>query len=448
MTGNSDVPPEPAAEELTAEVERLRAENDTLKSRPVKREREPFHWRNFLAWVLTILAFIMAIAAPLASWSHDYMLDTDRFIETIAPLVREDAVAQALSERAAEALIEGLEVEELLKGVLPEGLGFIAAPVGNSIQSLAQKSAKTILQSDQFYWVWERMLRLAHSSAVDAIRGDRAVEVTRQGDIVLDLGELLQNLRRRLVDSGLGFLERVPIPKRAGTVVLFTAEELGLARGGIHALDTLNWVLPLLALLFFAAAVAVSTDRRKFLMVSGIAVALAMAVSLISLRFTRNQLLGRVELEANLLAAQVLWSTLFRGLVQAQWGILFLGVVVAAGAAVAGPYQWANWLRINTLRLFASWQDRRRKGEREPGPIGGFLEAHKGAFRLGGIVLVFLILLLLPKVTTGAVIGSAIALAIYLALIELVRAPGSGDASGNDIPADSDEASESEGGPG
>lgn len=429
-------------ERLKAEVDRLKVENASLQAELQGKQiegRKPFPWRDFLAWVLVVLAFITAVAAPLASWSHDYMLDTDRFIDTIAPLVREDAVAQAVSERAAEALIEGLEVEELLEGVLPEAISFIAAPIGNSIQSLAQRSAKAILQSDQFYWVWERILRLAHSSAVDAIRGGGALEVTRQGDIVLDLGELLQNLKKRLVDSGLGFLDRVPVPRRAGMIVLFTAEELGMARGGFHLLDTLNWVLSFLAVLFFAAAVAISTDRRKFLMASGIAVAVAMAVSLISLRFTRNQLLGKVELEANLMAAQVVWSALFRGLVQVQWGLLCLGVVVAAGTAVAGPYGWANRLRVNTLRLFASWQDRRRRGDKDPGPVGGFLEAHKAAFRLGGIALVVLILLLLPKVTAGAVIASAIALAVYLAVIELLRSPGAANGAAEEAAAEDGE---------
>jgi hypothetical protein len=411
-------------EQLKAEVERLKAEKAALQAELQNKEveeRKPFPWRNLVAWILVALAFVMAIAAPLASWSHDYMLDTDRFIDAIAPLVREDEVAQAISERAAEALIEGLDVEELLEGILPEGIGFIAAPISSSIQGLAQKSAKAILQSDQFYWVWEKILRAAHSTAVDAVRGESALEVTKQGDVVLDLGELLQNLKNRLVESGLGFMEKVPIPKKAGTVVLFTAEELGLARGGVHLLDTLNWVLPLLALLFFAAAIVISTDRRKFLMASGIAIALAMAISLIALNFTRNQLLGQVEVETNLLAAQVVWNTLFRNLIQIQYGLLALGAVVATGAAVAGPYRWSTWLRTKTAHLFEAWRDRRSRGVKEPGPIGKFVEAHKMALRVGGLALLLIILLLLPKVTAGAVIGTAIALVVYLAVIELLR---------------------------
>ncbi len=406
-------------EELQEEVARLKAE---LQEQKVKK-RKPFPWRNMVAWILVVLATILAIAAPLASWGHDYLLDSDRFVDTVAPLIREDEVAQAISERAASRLIEALDIQDRLDRVLPEQITFIASPITNGVETLAQKAAKAILQSDQFYFVWERILTFAHSTAVEAIRGDGALEVTKQGDIVLDIGELLQELKNRLIDAGLTFLDKVPVPSDAGTVVLFTADELGIARGSVHLIDTLNWLLPALAIIFFAAAVIISTDRRKFLMLSGLGLALAMAVSLIALNFSENQLLEQIKNPTNLSAAQLVWNRLFENLVAIQAGILALGVVVAAGAAVAGPYKWAVWLRTKTAHLFEAWQDRRRRGVKEPGPVGKFVETYRMAFRIGGIALVAFILLLIPHVTVGAVIGSAIALLVYLAVIELVRAP-------------------------
>jgi hypothetical protein len=406
-------------EELQKEVARLNAE---LEKQKVK-ERKPFPWRNLIAWILVVLATILAIAAPLASWGHDYLLDTNRFVNTVAPLIQDDAVAQAISDRAATRLVEGLDIQDRLDRVLPEEITFIAGPITNGVETLAQKAAKTILQSDQFYFVWERILTFAHSTAVEAIRGDGALEVTKQGDIVLDIDELLVELKTRLVDAGLTFLENVPVPSDVGMVVLFTADELGVARGGVHLLDTLNWLLPALAIIFFAAAVVISTNRRKFLMASGIGLALAMAIALISLNFAENQLLAQVKVESNLTAAQIVWDGVFSSLIGILWGVFALGVVVAAGAAVAGPYRWAVWLRTKTSHLFEAWQDRRRRGVKEPGPVGKFVEAHKMALRIGGLALVVFILLLLPEVSVGAVIGLGIALLVYLVIIELVRAP-------------------------
>jgi ABC-type multidrug transport system fused ATPase/permease subunit len=451
MNDENTAPREPDIDELSAEIERLRAEKETLQIELEEQKtgkRGPFPWRNLLAWILVILAFVTAVAAPLASWSHDYLLDTDRFVETVAPLIKEDAVAQAISERAANEFIEGLKVEDLLEGVLPDEIVFIAGPIANGVETLAQTSAKAILTSDQSYWIWERILRFAHSSAVDAVRGEGALEVTGQGDIVLDLGELLQNLKEKLVASGLDFLEKVPVPRDAGIVVLFTAEELGIARGGVHLIDTLNWILPALALLFFAAAVILSTDRRRFLMISGIGIALAMAISLLTINFTENHLLGRLEAQTNFLAAELIWNKVFQNLVRIQAGILALGVVVAAGSAVAGPYEWAVWLRGKTAHLFESWQDRRQRGVKEAGPVGSFVEAHKMALRVGGLVLIVFILLLLPHLTATAVIVAAIALLVCLVVIELLRAPIPGEAVEEEKAAAEDSAGASESGEG
>lgn len=417
---------EGSEEQLKAEVERLRAEKAALQAelqgKKVK-ERKPFPWRNLVAWILVVLAFIMAIAAGPASWAHDYLMDTDRFVATVAPLIRDDAVAQAISDRAASRLVEELDVQDRLDRVLPDQITFIAGPITSGVETLAQKTAKTILQSDQFYWVWERILRFSHSTAVATVRGEGALELTSEGDIVLDIGELLQELKARLVDAGLTFLEKVPVPAGAGTVVLFTADELGLVQGLVHLLDTLNWVLPALAILFLVAAVLISTDRRRFLLVSGITLTLAMAISLIGINYGKNYLLGQIQVPTNLTAAQVIWTGVVSNLTQILAGFLALGVVVSVGAAVAGPYKWAVWLRTKTAHLFAAWQDRRRRGVKEPGPVGKFVEAHKMALRVGGLVLVLFILLLLPEVTAGAVIGSAIALVVYWAVIELVRSP-------------------------
>ncbi|MBN2027271.1 MAG: hypothetical protein JW854_10990 [Actinobacteria bacterium] len=421
---NGEGPEAKTEEQLKAELTRLRAEKAALQAElQGKKFKEPFPWRNLVAWILVVLAFIMAIAATPASWGHDYLMDTDRFVATVAPLVRDDAVAQALSERAASRLVEALDVQDRLDRVLPDEITFIAGPITSGVETLAQRTAKAILQSDQFYWVWEKMLRFAHSTAVATVRGEGALELTGEGDIVLDIGDLLVELKARLVDAGLTFLEKVPVPVDAGTVVLFTADELGLVQGLVHLLDTLNWVLPALAVLFLVAAVLISTDRRRFLMVSGITLALGMAISLIGLNYTRNYLLDQIKVPTNLTAAQVIWAGVVDNLVQIQAGILALGVVVSVGAAVAGPYKWALWLRNKTANLFVAWQDRRRRGVKEPGPVGKFVEAHKMALRIGGLVLILFILLLLPEVKAGAVIGSAIALVVYWAVIELVRSP-------------------------
>jgi len=409
---------------LKEEVERLRKETAALRKevekQKEKKEKKPFNWRNFVAWILIILFFIAALATPVAVWAHETVLDTDNFVKTVAPLISNDTVAQAISNKAAEELVKELDVDNRLEKALPEDLGFLAGPITGVLQDLASRAAKEILTSSQFEYIWEKALRFAHSTALEVIKGDQVLEVTTEGKVVLNLSELLQEIKDRLVDNGLTFLENVKVPDDVGQVTLFTSSELGLVKEGVDILDTLNWLLPLLAVLFLAGAILISTDRRKFLLIAGVALALAMAVLLIILDFTKSELLNKVS-AANLPAAEVIWNTMSGGLVSASAGLLALGVVAAIGAAIAGPYKWATWLRTNVGDLFIKWRDRRQRGDMEPGPVGKFVQTYRMAFWIAGFAIVVIVLLAVSKVTVGLVIGLTIGLVVYLLLVELIR---------------------------
>jgi hypothetical protein len=427
---------------LQEEVERLRKETAALRKemekQKEKKKRKPFNWRNFVAWILIILFFIAALASPVAVWAHDTLLNTDDFVDTVAPLITDDTVAQAISNKAAEELIKELDVDNRLENALPEDLGFLAGPITGVLQDLASRAAKEVLTSSQFQYIWENALRFAHSTALEVIKGDKVLEVTTEGEVVLNLSELLQEVKNRLVDSGLGFLENVKVPDDVGQVVLFTSDELGLVKEGVNILDTLNWLLPLLALLFLAGAILISNDRRKFLLISGVALALAMAVLLIILDFTKSELLNKVS-PANLPAAEVIWNTMSGGLVSAAAGLLALGVVAAVGAAIAGPYKWATWLRTKVAELFIMWRDRQQRGDKEPGPVGKFVQTYRMAFWIGGFAVVVIVLLAVSKVTVGLVIGLAIGLVVYLVLIELIRSGPFEEAEGEGAEETEDE---------
>jgi len=417
------VKPSETEAKLQEELERLRRETAALREemeRQKRKARGPVNWRNFVAWILIILFFITALAAPVAVWAHETLLDTDDFVDTVAPLVSNEVVARAISNRAAEELIKELDVDQRLENALPEDLSFLAGPITGVLQDLASRAADEVLTSSQFAYIWENVLRFAHSTALEVIKGGQALEVTTEGEVVLNLSELLQEIKDRLVDAGLTFLEGVKVPADAGQVTLFTSEELGLVKEGVDILDTMNWLLPLLALIFLAGAVLVSTDRRRFLLVAGVALALAMAVLLIVIDYTKSDLLSKVS-TANLPAAEVVWNTMTGDLVSASSGLLALGIVTALGAALASPYKWAKWLRTRVVELFTMWRDRRQRGDKEPGPVGKFVQTYRMAFWIAGFAVVVIVLLAVSKVTVELVVGMTIGLVVYLVLIELIR---------------------------
>jgi len=413
--------------EEKAELERLRAEKAALEAELAKqkvKKSKPFPWRGTIAWILIVLACLMAILSPIAVWAKTAFLDTDNFVETVGPLVTDETVAQPLSTEIANRLFIGLDIEnridEALQEVLPDKLTFIAGPISNGLQSLTQKITYEVLTSSQFQAVLDKVLEVTHSTAVGIIEGDRAVSVSSGGEVSLDVGELVTNVKARLVDAGLTFLERVPIPEIDKTIVLFNSSQLGMAKQGVDLLNTLGWFLPPFALILFAAAVLISKDRRRYLMIASAALALAMALSLMLLDLAKGELLGQVKNPANLDAATFIWNSVTTNLIKADVGLLVLGIVGAVGFAIAGPYRWAVWLRDKTGYLFRLLRERRLEGK-ESGPVGVFLAAHIWGMRVAGAAVLFGILWLLRPLSGVKVIVALGIYLVYLVICELLR---------------------------
>jgi hypothetical protein len=346
-------------EELLAEVERLRAEKVVLQAELDKEKqklsRKRFPMRRTLSWLFIILGCAVAIVAPIAVWARRSFLDTDNFANKVAPLVANQTVARALSDEVASRLFVQLEmqkrVKEALKEALPDKLDFMAGPIAQGMQTFTQKLTYEIITSPQFQTVWDKILRLAHSTVVRIIRSDRLLAIRSNGEVVLDTGELMVDVRSRLAGSGLRFLEKVPIPLRAGEMVLFTSSQLGMLKSGLEILDTLYWLLPLFALVSFAAAVIVSEDRRRILMWFCIALTVAMVLSLMLLNLAERELLDEVRNPNNIGAVKVIWDRMTTDLAQADKVMLILGIVGALAFAIAGPYAWASWIRHKVGQL-------------------------------------------------------------------------------------------------
>jgi uncharacterized membrane protein len=337
-------------EELVAEVDRLQNENATLQAELAQQRqvasRRPLFKRSTLVWVLILLACSAAILAPIAFWARSTFLDTDNFVSIVAPLMADETVAKALSSEVAGRFFVQLEIQkrvkEALQEALPDKLDFLAGPVANSLRALTQTVTYEVITSHEFQAAWDRILRLAHSAAVTIIRGDRLLPISRNGEVVLEAADLMWNVRSRLVGAGLRFLEKAPISSDVSRVVLFTSSQLRLIRARLQILETLNWLLPLLAVVFFGAAILISEDRRGTLMWSCIALAVAMVVSLKLLNLVEGELLREVQNPANVSAVRVISEKMTANLVRMNVSLLILGIVGASAFALAGPYPWAS----------------------------------------------------------------------------------------------------------
>jgi hypothetical protein len=440
MAGNG-ASGEPGEKATPEEVAKLKAENEALKAKvdkANKRQKRGGVWRRFTVWLLIILACIFSVLGVLSVWVKTTTLDTPTFVSTVAPLVHDPAVAKAVSDAAVKQLFAQYDVEaqiqaglsqlsETIKQAAPNlpqpnlDLSAIAKPITSGLQSAASTIAQKILTSDAFYTVWKEALKVTHTAVVNILTGNPDKVLTSQGDtVVLNLAPLLDQVKTRLADAGLGFLNKVQVPEGFGQVELFTSKQLGVAKGMVHLLETLAWVLPLLAFLFFILAVVIAKEKRKVLLREGIGLAIAMLIVLIVFRVAHNQLFGMIKNQQNLAAADVIWWHVLTGLRQAVFGLLALGVVVAVGAGVAGPSKWALWTRQHVGDFFTNWRAR-REGKKGKTPFMEFMDKYAWWFRVGGLAVAVLFLVFLPHISGLAVILTVVVLLIYLGVIEVLR---------------------------
>ncbi|MBN1288632.1 MAG: hypothetical protein JXA49_03235 [Actinobacteria bacterium] len=311
---------------------------------PGRKRNGPF--RGFVVWLLIILACICAFGGSFALWVKTTTLNTENFVNTVAPLVQDNAVARAVSIKAVDIMWEAYNLEGKIEGsltFLPEEYQFLGESASTGAKTAAQMAGEEILKSEPFQAVWKQMLTEAHSTGIRALKGEGPVTISEEGEAVLDLGELIDEIKAELEGWGLTFLGDVDA-SGAGEVVLFKSRQLGFAEIGISAIEVLSWLLPVLALTLFVAAVLVSVDNRKTLLGSGIALAGTMAALLISLWVSKVVTLSRLS-PVNSAAANVIWNHLESGLKWVDIGLLILGVVVAVVCILAGPYNWAVKLR-------------------------------------------------------------------------------------------------------
>jgi len=117
----SEVPQQPTAGDPTAErtarLESLRAEVAKLEAdlgqAPTARARTGGWWRTVVVACIAVLAIIAPLTV-VATWAHDQVADTDRFVETVAPLAENPDIQAAISTRLTREIVTRIDVSDIV----------------------------------------------------------------------------------------------------------------------------------------------------------------------------------------------------------------------------------------------------------------------------------------------------------------------------------------------
>jgi hypothetical protein len=446
-----------ATERGTGEVERLRAEVRDLKSElaaerhradvagkqadeaaaaqaaMAARARRKLGWRGPVCVLLIVLGCVLAPISVLGVWAANQVSNTSRYVENVAPLIRQPAVQGALTDKISTAVSDQIDVQAVAKqaaaqlskrGLTRLGalLSNFSASIAGAVDGLIHSTVAKIVSSPPVARLWVHVNRAAHAQLVKALSGQKSALSISNGKVVVGLGPLVDKVKHRLAARGLTLVNS--LPPINPTFPLFSAKYLVQARSAYRLVTTLKWVLPLLTILLLAGGIYVARRHRRALIGTGLGLAASMLVLGALLAVGRAIYLNKVPtsvLPAD--AASVVFDTIVRFIRQGLRVLLVLGLVVALAGFFTGPSVTA----VSTRGAFGSaFSLLRGTGERAgitTGPVGTWVYGHRLALRIAAAAGASLIFIFWTDPTGLVVLLIAIVLAIVLGLIELIGRP-------------------------
>lgn len=405
---------------LQAEVDRLRAENSSLRS-----ARTHKSLRTGGASALIVIGVLFFTLAISASWLSHTIMDEDQWVTTVAPLAEDPAIQDYVATEASNGFLKAIDVESYVKQALSplpqETQGLLATPITNGIQNFAKDAAFKFVRSPQFPGLWVSMNRFAHKAFIASITQTSGGTVSNQdGKVALDTGMLIDEVKAEMTKKGLGFVNAVPIPVTDQTVTLIDSPELGRFSALIKILEDDAFILPVMAVALLAAGVALAPNRRKAVLWMGVGMVGVTALPLQVIYLGRFPF-AKAALELGDMpsaAAQNAYNIVFRDLVNTDQMGAFVGLLFLAGAIAVGPSKWASAIRRGIKNgLDEMWPDRGF------GQVGQWIGDHRTGIRTAGPVVAILALLLMPPTSMATIVWAVVALLAYLLAVEVFGRP-------------------------
>jgi hypothetical protein len=388
-----------------------------------QRPKKAPRWRRILVAVLVVVGCVLAPISVIGLWARNTLLDTNQYVDTVGPLARDPAIQQAVSERVSRRLVESVDIEREIADAFPRAES-IAPSIAAGFETFVREATLRITQTERFQDLWENANRRAHAQLLAVLEGEGTETVeTRDGKVVINVSGLTDLVKDRLGDRGVTIFERAEreLPQE---FVLFDSEQLTKAQTGVRLLRRVTYALPILTLLTFVVAIALSPNRRRTLLRAALGLAFGMALLLIAFNIGRNFYLDAIQNAGGRRdASSAAWDQVL-GFLRLSLRTLFaVGLVVALGAWLAGPGRLATRIREGVLGLV------RGKPDAEATDLGRFVYTHRVALRVAVVGVGLLILVTLSHPGPLAVIVIAALIVVALLVIEFLgraaRAAGS-----------------------
>ncbi|WP_018504970.1 hypothetical protein [Parafrankia discariae] len=381
-----------------------RAEYERLRSAAAMRHDR---LRTVGASLLILLAVVLTPLGVIAAWADTTISDTDRYVDTVAPLATDPAVQTMVIDRLTDRVVRNVDVDQVatsLGGVLArdgappvvvDHTEALAGALKTALSSAVHQVVQGVVTSDQFPQVWENANRRAHAAVVKVLTGEGSSAVqAKDNTIVLDIDPVVDSVQKRLIDAGFEKAGKIPDVDRQ--IVLLRTDKLTKAQGILRLLAILGLWLPAAVVALAALGVWLAPSHRAGLMATGIGMGVTLIVLLVGLAVMRQIYLDSVPSDTQPQdAAAAIYDTLLRFLRDSALTWLTIAIIIVVAGYLYGPGRGARAVRDAAAHATgAVGRPAARVGVRTGG-AGRWLDGHR-------------------RLTSGIVIGAgALALALW-----------------------------------
>jgi hypothetical protein len=424
----------------TPDPDAIAAENEELHHKLERYEGEKrvkrLNLRKILVGVLVVLTCLMITVTTVDTWAHRTLLNTNAWVDTVAPLGTNPQVTAALANYVTDQIVTTLDLQSRAESALEQAApqaAFLAAPITNAIHGFVHDKLLLFFNSPAWENFWIEANRVAHEKVVDILRGREGPGLTiENGEVTLNLLPVITAVLQQVQSVAQGLLgDRITLPQISGTeqvstaitalssalgrplppdfgqIVVFQSADLEAAQSAVKIFDTLTYALIAISLLLIAITMALSVNRRRTAVQLAVGAILGVLIARLIIKKVSTDVVNSIASQ-NRGAAKAVLDDAFGSLRGFTRWLFVIALIVAVAAFLMGKREWLAAARAQAVRAYGAGKTVAASDR----PIAVWTRVHADVIRFVGPI-VAVVLLFFVGLSWGAVIVLGALVVLY-----------------------------------